>query len=113
MNIQVSAIFSNLLRGRHAMIVPFDGQNVLLGKKSYIQDLPRFIGGGIDEGEEPAAGAAREFEEETGSHTRLTQLCEIPIHATSADGKTADLLIYMYVAPIEEFEAMDDLEGFI
>lgn len=113
MEIHVSAIFSNLKRPRHGLIIPFDGERVVLGKKSYIQDIPRLIGGGVDESEDPAAGATRELYEETGSKGPVTFLCELPIKATSDSGETAETTVYCYTAPIDAFTASDDLHGLV
>lgn len=111
--IHVKKIFSNLKRPRHGLIIPFDGQDIVMGKKEYYDDLPRFIGGGINEGEEPITGAVREFKEETGSDSPIKLLCEIPVHAIAEDGQTADTIVYCFVSPITAFSPQDDLQGLV
>ncbi len=110
--IHVHTLFTNLLRPRSALIVPFDGQTVVLGTKGYLYDLPRLIGGGIEPDETPLAGAVREFKEETDQTTPLKPLCTIPIHAIAKDGQTADLTVYCFTTPMApEYTAHDDLLG--
>lgn len=111
--IHVKSIFSNLRRPRHGLTIPFDGEFVVLGLKGYINDLPRLIGGGIDEGEDPLAGASREFLEETGFEASLRPLVEVPIHAIADDGQTADTVVYCYVTELGKFKASDDLHGLV
>lgn len=111
--ILVRTIFSNLKRPRHGLIIPFDGEHIVMGVKSYINDLPRFIGSGIDPGEEPIIGATREFLEETGSDTPLKLLCEIPVHAIADDGEEADTTVYCFVTSIGDFTPQDDLHGLV
>lgn len=107
--IQVQSIFSNLKRNRAALIIPFDGEKVALGKKNYIYDLPRFIGGGIDEGEQPLMGARREFQEETGLSAELEHIATIEINATAKNSETASLTVYCYTTEIANFQPSDDL----
>jgi 8-oxo-dGTP pyrophosphatase MutT (NUDIX family) len=53
-------------RGRHVLIVVKDteGKFILGSKKIYPPDIYRFVGGGINQGEDIKLGAKRELEEE-------------------------------------------------
>lgn len=113
LTIAVRSIFSNLKRPRHGLIVPFDGTSVVLGKKGYIDDIPRMIGGGIDEGETPLAGATREFREETGATSPLTKLFELRVHAVAGNGDMADTLVYCFSAAVGDFVPSDDIKAVV
>ncbi len=61
------------------------GQIALIRKHNYPPGIWRAPGGGVDPGEELAAGAAREALEETGLSVRITRYL-LRVHVTFTDG---------------------------
>lgn len=75
-NFTFSPVPDVMKRGRHALIVVKNDQGkYLLGAKDiYPKGIYRFVGGGIDKGEDPILGAAREIEEELLVKVQPTEL---------------------------------------
>ncbi|MDQ6985041.1 MAG: NUDIX domain-containing protein [Candidatus Dojkabacteria bacterium] len=67
--VKIQLPYGNLFRKRHTLIVckDLDGKFLLGNKPDFFPEgITRFLGGGIDEGEEEASSAARELSEELG-----------------------------------------------
>lgn len=107
-------------RGRQAMLVLQDKEgNYILGAKNrYPQGISRFVGGGINPGEDPLAGAVRELDEELGVKKSINELKPLAtinlnlVETNSGERFTYDL--YLYHATItEDLNPADDLDGVI
>lgn len=107
-----------MTRKRHAMLVLVNqkGQYLLGAKHAYPEGISRFVGGGIDENEDSAVGAARELQEELGVVVAPGNL--IPLaHLTntvSLPNKpdiTFETFLYGYVLHDEKLSPSDDLDG--
>ena len=107
-----------MTRKRHTMLVLVNqkGQYVLGKKNAYPEGISRFVGGGIDEGEDAAVGAARELQEELGVVVDPTVL--IPLaHLTNTvslpnkPDTIFETFLYGYVLHDEKLNPADDLDG--
>ncbi|NMB56518.1 NUDIX domain-containing protein [Candidatus Beckwithbacteria bacterium] len=109
----ISPIFK---RGKQTLIVIKDkADNFILGsKKWYPQNIYRFVGGGIEEGEEIFSGTYREFEEELGldfHKDKLKQIAKIQIDISNSKEKYLyEVYLFFYQASGEKFKALDDLD---
>jgi len=104
-------------RGRHVLIVIKDitGKYVLGRKHVYPKGIVRFVGGGIEIGEDPAIGAVRELHEELGlviPPKKVQKLAEIHVEITS---KNEDIIFttYLFFAQVGDtkFVPSGDLNG--
>lgn len=108
-----------MTRGRHVLIMihDHDGKYVLGSKQIYPEGIYRFVGGGVDEGEDMSEAAARELEEETGIVAGPGAFGEVAtfvahIHETST-GKHYDFETELYayqLSEADEMAAADDLD---
>lgn len=106
-------------RGRHALIMLQDaeGRFLLSEKKRYPKGIKRFVGGGLDQKEDAAAGAARELAEETGLQIKPAQLKPLAeIEAHLVDGADTRLtfttyLFYYQLSVDQHIKAQDDIDG--
>lgn len=107
-----------MTRKRHAMLVLVNqkGQYVLGKKDAYPEGISRFVGGGIDEGEDAAVGVARELQEELGvvvAPSALIPLAHL-INTVSLPDKPDTMFetfLYGYVLHDEVLQSADDLDG--
>ncbi len=89
--ITLRAVFGNMARPRHVLLVIKDKQGrYLLGAKPelYPPGIYRFSGGGVEQNERPLQAALREAQEELGLSLRenqLTPIAEIITQATFQD----------------------------
>jgi len=114
--IHIQKLFNTVKRKNHAIIVPIDihtGLFALGYKDVYPGGIYRFIGGGIDEGENPLDGAKREFKEETGVDADLEYVTTIDLNVTDDDGEEAIFTTYVYKTVIDflNIKPADDVEG--
>lgn len=108
-----------LRRGRHALILLENetGKYILGAKNIYPQGIYRLVGGGLESGEDPHAGAVRELNEEFGlSYTReqLLPLTEIRAEIIeTGTGKRYTFVTYLYHASCQmaDLHPSDDLDG--
>lgn len=110
-----------LLRGRHALILleNEEGKFVLGAKHIYPTGIFRLVGGGIEEGEDPHAAAARELQEEFGvpyQQEQLRPLAEITAHIQeTSTGRQLLFVTYLYHAKcqMQMLQPSDDLDGMV
>jgi len=117
--IKIISPFGNLYRKRLALIAVADNEgNILVGSKPhfYPKGIYRFVGGGVDENEEPVMGAVRELNEELGiivSKDDLKPILQIDVHATDETGKIFENsnFIYFYQLNDNNYKAGDDIKS--
>jgi 8-oxo-dGTP pyrophosphatase MutT (NUDIX family) len=106
-----------MLRGRQGLIVvrSADGKYIMGRKRAYPEGIVRFVGGGIEEGEDSTVGAMRELHEELGvrvSPEQLKPLAEITSEITGKDKKVTFICyLYEWRATDEKLNPADDLDG--
>jgi 8-oxo-dGTP pyrophosphatase MutT (NUDIX family) len=122
LNYNFTHLPSVLKRGRHALIAIQDNQGkiVLGGKDTYPPGIYRLAGGGIDKGEDPAQGAAREVEEELGIITNSNQLKQLALIKLNLEerisNKTYFFQTYLYHLktnqPLHPADDLDEIKHF-
>jgi ADP-ribose pyrophosphatase YjhB (NUDIX family) len=118
LNLELNKPIANLYRGRHVLVACMDKQgNILLGDKPdlYPKGITRLIGGGLEKGEDPRAGAVREVREEMGIVKKtgdLEDLCEITIKA-KVGADRYKLVNYLFVLEVDpkKIKEGDDVGG--
>ncbi|MDQ3008867.1 MAG: NUDIX domain-containing protein [bacterium] len=120
---QLNSVPPVFLRKNHVLIVVMTPSGkFLLGKKSiYPEGISRLLGGGMDEGEEPAAAAARELAEETGIRADQVTLLFLTTVKAELDlppqnhpsHVTFVTHIFMYQAAVESLTGHDDVESVV
>ncbi len=121
LNIKINSPFGNLYRNKLALIVVEDlNGNILVGSKPhyYPEGIYRFVGGGIDDNEDPINGAKRELNEELridADIKDLKLLKQVNVHATDETGKVYlnSNFIYYYKLKDNNYKAGDDIKGVI
>lgn len=121
LNIKIKSPFGNLYRKRLTLIVVADKEgNILVGSKPhyYPKDIYRFVGGGVDENEEPVMGAVRELNEELGiivNKEDLKPILQIDVHATDETGMVYENsnFIYFYQLKDNNYRAGDDVKSIV
>ncbi|MBP9699778.1 NUDIX hydrolase [Candidatus Woesebacteria bacterium] len=107
-------------RGRHALIMvrDQDGKYILGAKDIYPAGIVRFVGGGLEEKEDPRAGAARELQEELGLsvHPSAFKLIATIVADISEEStnKIYQFTTYLFGISCDSYDirANDDLDGF-
>lgn len=107
-----------LRRGTHALIgiATADHRYVLGSKSIYPPGIVRLVGGGIDSGEDPAKGAARELFEELGivrTPEDLLYLCVLRV-AIQTPEEQLTFVTHLFGTNLRETETLhpaDDLDG--
>jgi len=108
-----------VLRGQQALILvrTSDDRFVIGGKSHYPQGISRLVGGGIEKGEEPLLGAARELQEELGFQvkpTDLVPLAKINVQVTNPEKNvTFAIYVYFYQLTDQTIKASDDLDSLV
>ena len=107
-------------RKRHALILLRNAQgDFILGeKKHYPKGIVRMVGGGLDEFEDPHAGAARELTEETGLLVvpdHLIPLAEIKSELSEPSGNIWSFVTYLFLYELnnQQIRPQDDVDGLI
>lgn len=121
LKIKIKSPFGNLFRKRLVLIAVVDQQgNILVGSKPnyYPEGIYRFIGGGVDEGEEPVMGGSRELQEELGvvaQTDELKPLLQVNVHAVDDNGRIYENsnYIYLYKLKNNNYKAGDDIKGVV
>lgn len=121
LNINIKSPFGNLYRKRLVLIAVVDQQgNVLIGSKPnyYPEGIYRFVGGGVDEGEDPVVGGVRELHEELGivaQTEELKPLLQVNVHAVDDEGKVYENSNYIYLYKLKDnnYKAGDDIKGVV
>ena len=102
LDIEVVEAFGNLYRDRCVLIAVVDNEGKILtgAKPSFFPpSITRLLGGGVDQGEDKKAAAARELQEELGVDIeveQLTPLAQFNTRATDALGKKFYNETYLY-----------------
>lgn len=121
LTLKMKSPFGNLYRKKLALIAVADKEgNILVGSKPnyYPEGIYRFVGGGVDENEEPVMGAVRELNEELGitvDKDELKPLLQIDVHTTDETGKVFENsnFIYFYQLKDNNYKAGDDIKSVI
>lgn len=106
-------------RGRHALIVvkTKEDKYVLGAKEYYPEGIYRFVGGGLDKGEDPLTGAVREVEEELKIQIDATELQPLASFVVNIQNATEDVtfITYLYGLTLgkQTIQASDDLDGLV
>ncbi len=116
-----------LLRRYQALILLRDkqGKFVLGTKAHYPDNIVRLVGGGIEEGEAPFAGAVRELHEELGIKVDANKLMELAVIRPTIEIESGDSLqkypdpirfityLYFYQLDSETLTPSDDIDGLV
>lgn len=121
LNIKIKSPFGNLYRKRLVLIAVADKEgDILVGSKPnyYPEGIYRFIGGGVDENEDPLTGAVRELNEELGISVNiedLKPLLQVDVHATDETGKIYENSNYIYYYQLKDdnYKAGDDIKSVV
>jgi len=107
-------------RRRQVLIVLKNAEgNYILGHKNhYPPGVSRFVGGGMEEGEEPLHAAVRELHEETGilaDENHLRPLRKVVVVATTPDQLQTHFEVYLFAYQLndETLKASDDLDNVV
>lgn len=105
-------------RGHHVLVLlQNDKQEFILATKDiYPKGISRMVGGGLDQDEKPAVGAARELAEETGLSVKskdLTYLAEVTAHITDATDEhvTFTTHVFFYNLGAQTITPQDDIKA--
>jgi 8-oxo-dGTP pyrophosphatase MutT (NUDIX family) len=107
-------------RQRHALILVGDDQgNLYLSqKKHYPAGVSRLLGGGLEEGEDPHIGAARELNEETGIMVNLEKLhplveIQADLHVPHQETTHFTVYLYFYQLGNQQMIPSDDVDKIV
>lgn len=118
-NITLHAVFGNMYRPKHVLLVIRDSEaKYLVGEKPdfHPPQIYRFVGGGVDEHETPVKAAVREAMEELQlkvDESELNPLAAVKTTGTH-EGKTYTNTTYLYELNVRDIESLipsDDITG--